>query len=188
MGIVKRAGDLVYTFRFLKLLTTDFKDTQAFELGIIDAKGKKLKRPDSAEERNAYTPFHRLVFNIKKLLPASKLGSYLSALYLVKEQFSITEKQLKEGLNHFGVDHLDSLLENTSWLVLEDGQLSPGDYKISCDKVLNVSLDEVVRKYDYINVADNSYPIGDVFGVSVYEATHKRSNQKVYVTAQELLI
>lgn len=188
MGIVKRAGDLVYTFRFLKLLTTDFKDTQAFELGIIDDKGKKLKRPDSPEERNAYTPFHRLVFNVKKLIPSSKIGSYLAALYLVKEQFSISEKQLKEGLYHFGVDHLDNLVENTSWLVLEDGQLSPGDYKLSCDKVVNSSLEEVVRKYDYVNVASNCYPVGDVFGVSVYEATHKRSNQKVYVTAQELLI
>ena len=67
MGIIKRAGDLVYTFRFLKLLVTSFKDTKAFELGLIDEKGKKQKRPDSAEERDAYTPFHRLVFNIKKL-------------------------------------------------------------------------------------------------------------------------
>jgi len=70
MGIIKRAGDLVYTFRFLKLLVTDFKDTKAFELGLIDEKGKKLKKPVSADERDVYTPFHRLVFNIKKLIPA----------------------------------------------------------------------------------------------------------------------
>ena len=52
MGIFKRAGDLVYTFRFLKLLVTDFKDTEAFKLGLIDDKGKRLQRADSSEERN----------------------------------------------------------------------------------------------------------------------------------------
>ena len=45
MGIVKRAADLVYTFRFLKLLVTSFENTDAYKLGLIDNKGKKLKKP-----------------------------------------------------------------------------------------------------------------------------------------------
>jgi len=94
MGIIKRAGDLVYTFRFLKLLITDFKDTEAFKLGIINKDGKRIQRPDSSAERNAYTPFHRLVFNIKKLIPGGKIGSYVSALYLIKEHFSVSEKKI----------------------------------------------------------------------------------------------
>ena len=40
MSILKRAADLVYTFRFLKLLVTPFNKTKAFELGIIDENGK----------------------------------------------------------------------------------------------------------------------------------------------------
>ena len=43
MSIIKRAGDLVYTFRFLRLLTTAFEDTEAFKLGIIDKDGKRDK-------------------------------------------------------------------------------------------------------------------------------------------------
>ena len=43
MGILKRAGDLVYTFRFLRLLTTSFEDTEAFKKGIIDKDGKRRK-------------------------------------------------------------------------------------------------------------------------------------------------
>ena len=43
MGIIKRAGDLVYTFRFLRLLTTPFEETEAFKRGIIDKDGKRLK-------------------------------------------------------------------------------------------------------------------------------------------------
>ena len=50
MGIVKRAADLVYTFRFLKLLVTSFDKTAAFKLGIIDEKGKRLKKPKTPEK------------------------------------------------------------------------------------------------------------------------------------------
>ena len=35
MGILKRAGDLLYTFRFLTLLVTPFDKTKAFEEGKI---------------------------------------------------------------------------------------------------------------------------------------------------------
>ena len=65
MGVIKRAADLVYTFRFLKLLVTSFEDTSAFKMGLINDKGKRIKKPSTTEEKNAYTPFHRLVFNIK---------------------------------------------------------------------------------------------------------------------------
>ena len=45
-----RAIDLFVTYRFLRLLTTPFEDTDAFKLGIIDEKGnrvmqKKVKKP-----------------------------------------------------------------------------------------------------------------------------------------------
>ena len=39
-----RAIDLFVTYRFIKLLVTPFEKTKAFELGIIDEKGKILKR------------------------------------------------------------------------------------------------------------------------------------------------
>ena len=44
MGVIKRAADLVYTFRFLKLLVTPFEKTDAYRMGIIDEKGKKLRK------------------------------------------------------------------------------------------------------------------------------------------------
>ena len=188
MGIIKRAGDLIYTFRFLKLLVTDFKDTEAFNLGLIDEKGKRLAKPDSSEERNAYTPFHRLVFNIKKLIPGGKIGSYASALYLIKEQFSVSEKTIREALKEVGVDHLDLLQENSSWFILEDNRLSPGSYKVKTDKVLNKSIDEMVRRKDTVIADSECYPVGEIFGMNVYEVTHKNTNQKVYVTMSELLL
>jgi hypothetical protein len=63
MGIIKRAGDLVYTFRFLKLLVMSFEDTEAYKAGIITADGKRDKSfdMDSLVNRDKwndyYTPF-----------------------------------------------------------------------------------------------------------------------------------
>ena len=188
MGIIKRAGDLVYTFRFLKLLVTDFEDTEAFKLGIIDEKGKRIKRPESSDERNVYTPFHRLVYNIKKIIPGGKIGSYASALYLIKEHFSVSEKTIREALSKVGVDHLDLLEESSQWFILEDGRLSPGSYRVKENKVLNISLEEMVRKKDTVVADDCCYPVGDIFGMPVYEMTHKNTNKKVYVTMSELLV
>lgn len=98
--------DLLLVYQFIKRLTTPFKESDAFKLGIIDDKGKKLKSPESTEEHNAYGYFDRLVFNIKKLLEKlpggkSRLASYAAALFLIKEANSereFTEEELAQGL------------------------------------------------------------------------------------------
>ena len=40
-----RAIDLFVTYRFIKLLVTPFDKTEAFKLGIIDAKGNRVMLP-----------------------------------------------------------------------------------------------------------------------------------------------
>lgn len=191
VGVLKRAGDLVYTFRFLKLLVTSFDDTEAYKLGLIDENGKRLKKPQSSNERAAYTPFHRLVFNIKKLIAkapggSTKIASYAAALFLLKEKFNITDFQLKEAIKYAGLDPIDFLAENTQWFVLEDKCLSPGTYKVMNNKMINNTLDEVVYKRDKVIVGEMCYPVGDVFGLDIYEVTHSRTRQPVYVTIGEL--
>ena len=98
--------DLILIYQFLKRLTTPFDKTEAFKLGIIDKKGKKIKEPDTKEEEEAYGYFDRLVFNIKKLIEkvpggSSRLGSYAAALFLIRESIepkkNYTEKELVEG-------------------------------------------------------------------------------------------
>lgn len=197
MGIIKRAGDLVYTFRFLRLLTTAFEDTAAFKAGIIDKEGKRnkeftLNTMDNRDiYRDAYTPFHRLVFNIKKLIAkapggGSKIASYATALYLMKEEFSITDKQISKALKEMDVDTLDFLAEHTEWFLLENNQLSPGVYKVLNEKVINDTFEEIVKPRDKIIIKEDSYPIGDIFGLNIYEAVHVKTKKKVYVSIAEL--
>ena len=198
MGIIKRAGDLVYTFRFLRLLTTKFEDTEAFKLGIIDKGGKRLKSYDLKDMDNRsnykeyYTPFHRLVFNIKKLLAKApggdtRLASYAAALYLLKENFGVNEGNIKKGLQKLNIDITDILGEGSTWFLLEDQRLSPGYYRIKHDKVLSESLDEIARRKDSILVQEDAYPVGSIFGLNIYEAVHKNTKKKIHITIDELL-
>ena len=44
MGLVKRAADLAYTFRFIRMIVLDWKEWDAYKLGIIDENGKRQKQ------------------------------------------------------------------------------------------------------------------------------------------------
>lgn len=193
MGLIKRAGDLVYTFRFLTLLVTPFDKTKAYEAGIIDASGKRIKSvsKDSEAYREYYTPFHRLVFNIKRLMEkapggSSRLASYAAALFLIKENYSISEKKILKSLSEAGIDPTDLLAEESNWFVLESGQLSPGVYKLRHEKEAH-TVDITFLPNEKVLVGEECMPIGEMFGINIYEATHMRSRQKVYVTSLELL-
>ena len=187
MGVIKRAADLVYTFRFLKLLVTPFEKTDAYRLGIIDEKGKKLRRAKTEEEKNIYTPFHRLVYNIKKLIPGGKIGSYASALYLIKEDGNLSDKSIEKIMEELGLDSEEFMLSENKWFVCEDKMLSPGIYKLQGEKMLSASYENIVKAKDQIRVSENAYPIDEIYGIDIYEAIHMNTNQLIHITSMELI-
>jgi len=106
MSIVSTIGNIYFVYQFLKKLVTPFEKTKAFELGIIDEKGKIIrKRKDlkTKDEKEAYTLSDTLIWNIKKLLGKvpggqSRIASYAAALFLIKEQqgnYKITDEELE---------------------------------------------------------------------------------------------
>jgi len=193
MGLLKKAADTVYAFRFIRMLVLDWKDWDAYKVGIIDENGKRDKsvKIDNLEKSSTWTPFIRLCANIKRLVSkapggGSRLGSFAAALYLIKEKTGMTDKELKQICEKVGIESLDFLNENSEWFVVEDKQLSHGVYRLRDSKVLNSTIEEMCKAKDQIRILENCYPIGDVFGVDIYEATHMRTNQKVYVTIREI--
>ena len=120
-GVISQTADLFYAFRFLKLLTRSWEQMEAFELGLIDKNGKVLKKAKSTEEKSAYTVFHRLVFNIKRLLNKipfgkSKFASYATALFLIKEHTGLPESKLKAILEEVtGEKFNDSVVNENKW-------------------------------------------------------------------------
>ena len=194
MGILKNAADTVYAFRFIRMMVMDWKSWDAYKQGVIDENGKRNRevKLDTDDKKSSYTPFIRLVANIKRLVAkipggGSKLGSFASALYLVKEKANLSERGLKSICEKCDIEVLDFLNENNEWFLLENKQLSPGVYRVNNPKLLNKSCSELVWAKDQIRIQEDCFPVGDVFGVDIYEATHIRTNQDIYITASELI-
>jgi len=193
MGIIKRAADVAYTFRFIRMLVLNWKDWDAFKLGIIDEEGKRDRnvKLDTDEKKSAYTPFIRLCANVKRLVAnipggSSKLGSFASALYLIKEHYGLNDKDIKAINEKLGIDNLDIVLEGNSWFLLDNGTIGPGVYRIKEHKLLAKTCDEMVWAKDQIRIQENCSPVGDVFGIPIYEATHMKTNQKIFITVNEI--
>lgn len=195
MGLLKSAADVVYTIRFLKLLVTPIEDTEAYKLGIIDEKGKRRKDFDdnTMENREAlrdhYTAFHRLVYNIKKLMAkapggSSRLASYAAALYLIKEHGNLDDKGLEKIHKQTGIDSLDMLAEETKWYMLRNDELSPGVYRMK-NPTMTANYADVVESGDQVRIVDGN-PINEVFGIKIYQATHLKSQQSLYITTGEI--
>lgn len=96
---MSRIVDNLVAYRVLSMLVTPFDQTKAYKLGIIDAKGKVLRKSTELktdEEREAYTYLHRLVFNLKRILAKlpggdTKLKNIVAALFLIKECYEKNE-------------------------------------------------------------------------------------------------
>ena len=120
--------DNLIAYRILKMLVTNFEDTDAFKLGIIDAKGKNLKKASKlqgSDERNAYPYLHRLVFNMKKIinkLPGgeSKTRSLVAAMFLIKEHYESGSRATNITLLEEKFNIIKGVLENGAVLVEEE--------------------------------------------------------------------
>ena len=97
-----RFVDSLIAYRILRMLVTPFEETDAFRLGIVDAKGKELKKMASlntVEERDAYSILHRMIFRIKKIIEKvpvenKRLVSFAAALSLIKEHYQNNKEPL----------------------------------------------------------------------------------------------
>lgn len=193
MGLVKRAADLAFTFRFIRMLVMDWNDWDAVKLGILDNEGKRIQseKLDTDEKKSAYTPFIRLAANVKRLLSkipggGTKLGSFAAALYLIKETYDLSDSTIKHITEKLHIDPLDFLLEKNEWFVLENGQVSPGIYRLKEEKIISQHSDTMVSAKDKVRFREDAFPVGNIFGIDIYEAEHIRTRQKIFVTTQEI--
>ena len=182
-----RAADTGYAFRFIKLLITPWEDTKAFELGIVDEKGKRDKtvKLDTKEKKEAYTIFHRLVYNIKRLVGNNKFTSYVSALFLIKENSTMDEGEILHLMNSlYHIDDTRSLAE--SWFIGEDSILSEGQYTLVNDIASPITGEVIAQAGTTITVAEQCKPVSYFLGFNIYEVKHIRTNQLIFVTSRDL--
>ena len=193
MSFLKGVADSVYTFRFIRMLVLKWPEWDAYKQGIIDENGKRNKKIkiDSDAKRAAWTPFVRLCANIKRLISkipggGSRLGGFVSALYLIKENGNLKDKNIDKILESCNIQDLDLLVEESEWFILEDGSISPGVYRVNDYKILNSTFEELVLPKDQIRIEENTRPVGELLGLSVYPAIHLKTNQKIYITNREI--
>ena len=199
-----RAIDLFVTYRFLRLLTTPFKDTDAFKLGIIDEKGNRVRLPKStkpaielsnSELKGAYTILHKLVFNIKKLfnkIPGlrTKVGTYAAALFLLKDTFKesvddpdVFEKEFVKFLKENNIELDDEISED----VIGFGEVLPKGEYVLINDILNKEEEELsAKKGDKVIAYDDEPPIDTILGVEIFPVIHDRTQEKIYVSLEDI--
>ena len=199
-----RAIDLFVTYRFLKLLTTPFEKTPAYKLGIIDKKGHRILKPKStkpaveiatAEQKNAYTILHKLVFNIKKLfnkVPGlrTKVGTYAAALFLLKDTFKesvddpdVFEKEFMKYLKEQGVELDNEISEE----VIGFGEVLPKGNYVLVNDILNKEEEELsAKKGDKVIAFADEAPVDTVLGVDIFPVVHVKTQEKIYVSLEDI--
>ena len=192
-GLLSRAADMAYAFRFLKLLVTPWNKMKAFELGIIDGKGKKIKKAELPTEKSAYTIFHRLVFNIKRLLNAAgqgvagKIATYASALFLIKDHTEMSEDQIKFVLSKIDTIDWNQLPVNESkWFQNEDNQLNPGEYILTRDIASPITGEYIGFAKSKVVVEDVTDPYDIFLNSYVYKVKHYLTNQELFITNHDI--
>tara|TARA_Y100001937_G_scaffold125151_1_gene191353 strand:- start:1168 stop:1782 length:615 start_codon:yes stop_codon:yes gene_type:complete len=199
-----RAIDLFVTYRFLRLLTTPFEDTDAYKFGIIDEKGNRVKLPKStkpavelstSELKNSYTILHKLVFNIKKIFAKvpglrTKVGTYAAALFLLKDTF----KESVEDPDMFEKEFIKYLKENDIELdneiseeVIGFGEVLPKGEYVLINDILNKEEEELsAKKGDKVIAYDDEPPVDTVLGVEIFPVIHVKTQEKIYVSLEDI--
>ena len=188
-GIISGAGDLFYAFRFLKLLTTKWTDMKAYEEGVIDENGNVIVKSNrTPAQKSSFTVFHRLVFNVKRLLEKlpfgkTKLASYAAALFLIKEHTGMSEQQMKKALEKVLGSEFDddSMIAENTWFETDAG-LSKGTYMLRSDIASPTTGEVIALKNSKVVVEQVTKPSATMFGCTVYSVYHPKTNQKIYIT------
>ena len=194
MGIISRTGDLFYAFRFLKLLVTPFEKTQAFELGIIDKEGKILKKAidrTTPDEKSAYTVFHRLVFNLKRIMskaPGGKsvIARYGAALFLIKEHTGMSDSKLLKTLEKALDTPFENELNENYWYQDTEARLMPGNYILTEDMASPITGELIAKRNERIIVDDFKSPIGSISNINIYRVKHSKTNQDIYISNRDI--
>ena len=165
-----RAIDLFVTYRFLKLLVTPWDKQEAYKLGIIDKNGSRIKSKKlvTSDEKSAFTLLHRLVFNCKRImskipLVRTQLGTYVTALFLLKEHYGIQIPE-QQGFGN----------------MLPAGQYTLKDQVTADDEEIDA------QKGDRVVAIEDTPPSDTVLGVDIFPVVHQKSNKKIYVSLEDI--
>lgn len=160
--------DTLIAYKFIKIISTPWKDTEAYKLGILDENGKILKKRSSLTsqaEKSAYPSiFYTLCWNIKKILDRvpiinlkSRPGALIASIMLLREicakdlsDPTAIDDLVKEELLNLGIT-VDLLAESAT----SPQNITSGNYIVRGRK---------------LTILSDLLPIDECFGHPVYKA------------------
>ena len=163
-----RVIDALIAYRLLKLLVTPFRKTKAYQMGIIDDKGKvlikakqfkdKIPANKRAEAKKSYTLLIRFVFNLKRILSKvgirGALGSAAAAAIAFfreeKDYNPIIEKQIYKHIKEQGFEY--DINENYG------DPIQYGRYIVNRD-IYDLEGDIVINRGEVIDFNEDTQPI-----------------------------
>lgn len=84
-------SDTIIAYKIIKDLGKKWTQFKAFELGLISDQGVKIKSPTTAEERESYDSYYKVIFNMKRLLQRfvgkNATVQQITTLFLLQEGY-----------------------------------------------------------------------------------------------------
>jgi len=183
--------DTFIAYKFIKILATPWKKTEAFKQGLIDKDGNPLvKRSElkTDKQKKAYTIVHVLIWNVKRLLDKlpmtrGKLGSFATALWLLKDKKVVDKKDTVES----------AFIEYTGLKIQEKNIMESylkGENRIEAG--VYMSRNTLPELYDFIDnkdtiVVEQETPEGQMLGVYIFSGIHKKTGNKVVFSDEDIL-
>jgi flagella basal body P-ring formation protein FlgA len=115
----------------------------------------------------------------------SKLASWATALFLIKEETGMSEEAIIKVLDQVDVN-FDDTLEESTWYMTKNNALHPGVYTLQYDVASPKTGETIAQKNQKIVVHEGCIPIGQSIGANIYEVTHIKTKQKIYINAGEI--
>ena len=181
-----RVIDALIAYRLLKLLVTPFKKTKAYQMGIIDDKGKVLIKAKQfqksfpsnkqQEAKKAYTLLIRFIFNLKRILgkvgirgPLGSAAAAAIAFFREQNDYNpIIEKQVYKHIKEQGFEF--DISENYG------EPISHGKYIVNKD-IYDLEGDIVINRGEVIDFKEDTQSI---MGYDVFKYNN------VFLTTEDL--
>jgi hypothetical protein len=122
----------------------------------------------------------------------TKIGTYAAALFLLKDTFKehiedpqMFEKEFLKYLKENNIELDDTIAEEVT---LDNGKLSKGIYTLVQDVATAEESEEEFEALegDEVEVFEDTPPEDTILGVDVFPVIHKKTKQKIFVSAEDI--
>lgn len=172
------------SIKFVQMLSKPFKKWKAFDMGLIDKKGIKIRDAETKDEEKEFASWLNIIRKIKILLNrfapggrVAQLASFATALYLLKED-------INKNTSWEGADIINIIAED---IFLVDEQLNEIVRLEFIQSGKYIIENEFINKNNIIILKNRIGPTEWFYDIPMYEVKDTISGNKFIVTKGDLI-